>query len=102
MSKENKINGFTVIDNKTGKEADPNKIANDEEWADSLIYCDLEGFALLENGSLVLLDECGNFEYCPDGRFTVVFEESKYIKDLKTMTPEERKRHYLGKWGKER
>ena len=77
MNKENKILGFTVIDNETGKEADPHKIADEEEWADSLIYCDIEGFALLESGSLVLLDECGNFEYCPSDRFTVVFDEER-------------------------
>lgn len=65
---------FLVIDNKTGKDANLDEIL-DEEWADSLIYCDIEGFALLQDGNLVLLDECGNYEYCPDGRFTVVFEQ---------------------------
>lgn len=91
---------FRVIDNQTGKEADPNEIANEEEWADSLVYCDIEGFAILEDGNLILLDECGNYEYCPEGRFTVVFEESKYIKSLKALPPEERERCYLGKWVK--
>lgn len=67
---------FKVIDNKTGNQADPYEIANEEEWADSLCYCDIEGFAILENGSLILLDECGNYEYCPDGRFTVIFEHT--------------------------
>lgn len=77
---------FRVIDNKTGKEANVDEILDNEEWADSLIYCDIEGFALLESGSLVLLDECGNFEYCPSDRFTVVFDgkrkqsEGKWIK----------------------
>lgn len=67
---------FKVIDNKTVNQADPYEIANEEEWADSLFYCDIEGFAILENGSLILLDECGNYEYCPDGRFTVIFEQT--------------------------
>ena len=66
---------FKIIDNKTGNEADPHEIGN-EEWTDSLCYCDIEGFAILENGSLILLDECGNYEYCPDGRFTVIFEQT--------------------------
>lgn len=66
---------FTVIDNKTGKYPDLWKIALKEKWAEGLIYCDMEGFALLEDGSLILLDECGNFEYCPNNRFTVVFEK---------------------------
>ena len=66
---------FTVIDNKTGKCPDLEEIATEEEWAQGLMYCDMEGFALLEDGILILCDECGRFEYCPDGRFTVVFEE---------------------------
>lgn len=79
---------FRVIDNKTGKEANVDEIVNNEEWADSLIYCDIEGFALLESGSLVLLDECGNFEYCPSDRFTVVFDgerkqsEGEWLQDF--------------------
>ena len=72
---------FRVIDNKTGKEADPCKIAR-EEWVRNLIRLDIEGFALLESGSLVLLDECGNFEYCPSDRFTVVFDvDTKWEKE---------------------
>lgn len=62
---------FIVIDNNTGKEADTEEIALNEEWAEHLIYCDIEGFAILENGELVLLDECGGCAYCPSGRFTV-------------------------------
>ena len=65
---------FKVIDNKTGKEADPYEIANEEEWAKRLFYYEMDGFAILEDGSLILLDECGSYEYCPDGRFTVIFE----------------------------
>lgn len=65
---------FIVIDNNTGKEADIYEIALKEEWAKRLMYCDMEGFAILENGELVLLDECGGFEYCPEGRFTAYIE----------------------------
>lgn len=65
---------FTVIDNKTGEYPDLWEIATKEEWAKGLMYCDMDGFALLENGQLILLDECGRFEYCPSDRFTVVFE----------------------------
>ena len=60
-----------VIDNETGKQADPCEIALKEDWAKHLIYCDIGGFALLENGGLVLLDECSGAAYCPSGRFTV-------------------------------
>ena len=50
---------------------DIEKIAASEEWAKGLIYCDLEGFALTEDGLLVLLDECGNVAYPPSDRFKV-------------------------------
>ena len=65
---------FRVIDNTTGKEADPYEIALHEEWAQRLCYCDMEGFAILEDGTLILVDECGMFEYCDPERFKVVFE----------------------------
>ena len=66
---------FTVIDNKTGKEPDCEKIALTEEWAKHLIYRDIDTFAITEDGSLILLDDCGNCAFCPDDRFTVVFEK---------------------------
>jgi hypothetical protein len=68
---------FHVIDKKTGKEADAYDIACNEEWAKGLIYCDIEGFFIGEDGALVLLDECGNWTYCPEDRFKVVLEEEK-------------------------
>lgn len=75
------IKSFTVIDNNTGKQADPAGIALNEEWAGKLMYCDMEGFAILEDGSLILADECGKFEYCPEGRFSVVEKNNmpKYL-----------------------
>jgi hypothetical protein len=68
---------FTVIDKKTGKEADEYEIALKEDWAKDLMYCDMEGFALLQDGTLILVDECGRFEYCPADRFEIVFEDNK-------------------------
>ena len=68
---------FKVIDKKTGKEADTYKIALKEDWAKHLIYCDMEGFAIEEDGTLVLMDECGNVAYCPDDRFEIVFEKEE-------------------------
>ena len=65
---------FKVIDKMTGKEADPEEIALNEAWADGLIYCDMEGFAVGEDGRLYLLDECGRFEYAPSDRFEVVWD----------------------------
>ena len=53
-------NSFTVIDKLTGEYPDLENIALHEEWAKGLVYCDMEGFALEEDGSLLLLDECDN------------------------------------------
>lgn len=64
---------FRVIDRKTSIYADPYQIALKEEWAKCLCYCDMEGFALLEDGTLILLDECGKFCYCPEDRFLIDF-----------------------------
>ena len=75
MNKEQQIE-FKVIDNNTGKEADIGEIALKEDWAKGLMYCDMEGFAILDDGNLVLLDECGKYEYCPSERFSVKFEDS--------------------------
>ena len=69
-----KVRPFHVIDKQTGKEADTWEIALNEDWAKHLCYCDMEGFAILEDGSLILTDECGRHGYCPEGRFEVVFD----------------------------
>jgi len=67
---------FTVIDTKTGKEADTYEIALHEKWANNLCYCDMEGWAIEEDGNLVLMDECGQFAYPLDAnRFNIVFDE---------------------------
>ena len=65
---------FTVIDTKTGEYPDLQKIALKEGWAKGLIYSDMEGFAVTEDGSLILMDECGGYSYCPAERFKVVIE----------------------------
>lgn len=65
---------FCVFDKKKNKEADCYKIALKEDWAKCLCYCDMEGFAITQDGMLILLDECGKYTYCPDNRFKVVAE----------------------------
>lgn len=60
---------FSVIDKRTGQVANEWRIAMDEDWADNLMWADLDGFAIQEDGAFVLLDECGNFAYCPPDRF---------------------------------
>ena len=64
---------FTVIDRKTGEYPDLEDIALHEEWAKGLVYCDMEGFAIEEDGSLLLMDECDNSRYCPQDRFEIVW-----------------------------
>lgn len=71
---------FDVMDLNTEKYPDIEKIALSEEWAKHLIYCDMEGFHIDEDGALCLADECGNYAYCPHDRFKVIVE----IKDMKT------------------
>ena len=81
---------FKVIDNNTGKEADIGKIALKEDWAKGLMYCDMQGFAILDDGNLILLDECGKFEYCPSERFSIKFENSVVLskEEYKRITKE--------------
>lgn len=62
---------FDVVDPKTGEYPNLEKIALRENWAKGLMYCDMDGFAIMEDGELLLLDDCGNFAYCPSGRFEI-------------------------------
>lgn len=68
---------FTVIDAKTGREPNLEQIALKEDWAKGLIYCDMEGFFLSEDGNLILADECGNWSYPPPDRFVVIQNDWK-------------------------
>jgi hypothetical protein len=63
---------FKVLDKATGQSPDITKLAREEEWASDLMSCDMEGFAIEEDGTIILLDECGNFAYCPEGRFKIL------------------------------
>ena len=65
---------FTVIDTKTGKEAEEYEIALHEDWAKHLCYCDMEGWAIENDGTLLLVDECGRFAYADRERFKVVWD----------------------------
>ena len=65
------VTGFDAVDTKTGEYPDLEKIALKEDWAKHLMYCDMEGFAIEEDGTLLLLDECGRQACCPVGRFEI-------------------------------
>ena len=68
---------FRVIDHNTGKEADECEIALNELWASRLCYCDMEGWAIEQDGTLILMDECSQFAYPPKPeRFEVVFDDN--------------------------
>ena len=81
-------NTFTVIDVKTGEYPDLEAIALHEDWAKGLVYCDMEGFAIEEDGSLLLMDECDNSRYCPIGRFEIVWEEQEAVEQKWTSVKE--------------
>lgn len=65
---------FIVIDNKTGEEADTYNIALHEDWAKHLCYCDMEGWAIEDDGTLLLVDDCGRVAYADRERFKVKWE----------------------------
>jgi hypothetical protein len=65
---------FKVIDKKTGEYPDVQNIALTEDWAKRLIYCDIDGFYISDDGVLALVDDCNNMAYCPSDRFEVVWE----------------------------
>jgi hypothetical protein len=66
---------FTVIDTKTGKVADEYEIALHEDWAKDLCYCDMDGWAIMDDGTLLLVDECGRCAYADRERFKVVWDD---------------------------
>lgn len=67
---------FKVIDNRTGKEPiyDHNHLFKEKWFKESgLIYCDIDGWYIGEDGYLVLVDDCGRVGYPPQDRFKVVY-----------------------------
>ena len=74
MKEQKRGETFTVIDTKTGKEADEYEIALHEDWAKHLCYCDMEGWAIENDGTLLLVDKCGRFAYADRERFKVVWD----------------------------
>lgn len=65
---------FRVIDNKTGKEPTQRVIDNIAK-KNKLMLFDIDQFAYCEDGSIILLDDCGNIAYCDSKRFKVEFIE---------------------------
>ena len=71
---------FEVIDPRTGGAPifDFNHVFR-EKWFknSSLIYCDIAGWCIDEEGNLFLIDDCDNIAYPPAGRFRVVYNLRK-------------------------
>lgn len=72
---------FNVIDTKTGEYPDLEHISRTEEWAKNLIPWDMDGFCINEDGNPLLVDECGNYSYCPLDRFEVTFDLPVYSRE---------------------
>ena len=72
---------FEVIDPKTGEYPDLEHIARTEEWVQNLSPLDMNMFCIDEDGNLLLMDECGNYAYCPEDRFQVNLEFSVYSRE---------------------
>ncbi len=77
---------FRIYDKKYKKWAflrGENGRTSDQYWREKffknsgLIWCDLEGFSIDENGNPILNDECGNSLYLPADRFQVCFSKEK-------------------------
>ena len=66
---------FKVIDTKTGKEPTDRVIYNIAKKG-YLMTTDIDQFFVVEDGSIVLADDCGNITYCDTKRFKVVTERS--------------------------
>ena len=74
----NRVDGFDfwVEDKETGEQV----IADDISYIyPNLCQCDIEGFAITDEGRLIICDECGNFEYLnmDDERYIVHKGEKK-------------------------
>lgn len=65
---------FYVIDKRTNEEADREKIIRTEEWAKHLLPMDPGGWAIDEDGLLLLIDDCNNIAYAPPERFRILWE----------------------------
>lgn len=65
---------FSVIDKDTGREVSE-KIISKIAKNGGLMEFDIDQFAVTEDGSIVLLDECGNFTYCVQDAFEIKIDE---------------------------
>lgn len=69
---------FKIIDKRTGEEVTEETL---RELADEyrIDYIDLEGFAITEEGRLILCDECLRFGYVDMERFEVEVDPKEFL-----------------------
>jgi len=67
---------FKVIDTKTGKEP-TNRVIENLAKKGGLMVCDIDQFFVGEDGSLGLMDDCGNSVYIDMERFKVEVSDGK-------------------------
>ncbi len=67
---------FIVIDPRTERYPNMKEIALSERWAEGM-GDSLPGFALTENGLLLVIDTDGNVCTTPDNRFIVQVEQTR-------------------------
>ena len=87
---------FYVIDKRTGKEPifDHNHIFKEKWFKESgLIWCDIDGWYISEDGTLVLVDDCGKVAYPPIDRFDIVYDEPT-VCDIEQIRNEIERLHY--------
>lgn len=70
---------FDVIDTLTGQLANTFGIAQNEEWAKHLFSYRIDGWALGEDGTLMLIDNCCRIAYPPEGRFKIKWGNGESI-----------------------
>ena len=67
---------FKVIDTKTGKEP-TSKVVDNIAKKSGLMWMDIDQFFVGEDGSLILVDDCGNCAWVDATRFKVVAESEE-------------------------
>ena len=64
---------FKIIDKRTGKEPS-NRVIHNIARKGGLLINDVDKFFIGEDGSVILMDDCGNCAYCDSKRFIVEVE----------------------------
>ena len=69
---------FTVIDKETGREVSE-RVIREIAKNGGLMEFDINQFAVTEDGSIILLDECGNYTYCVQDAFEIRIDDMEGV-----------------------